>query len=72
MQTLPSNQYASYDSLVARLQQHYGNRQRRSLAEAELLRRTQEASESLSDFGAGADVLRLARTAYPTWQEESL
>lgn len=70
VQTLPAAQYTDYERLRERLQQHYNPCQRAALAEAELDRRVQKTNESLSDFGA--DVLQLARVAYPTWQEEAL
>jgi hypothetical protein len=70
VQTLPPAEYENYASLSGRLSEHFGSSQRRSLAEAELTRRTQKDGESLRDFGT--DILRLARIAYPTWPEDAV
>lgn len=70
VQTLPVGDYQNYAALSGRLEAHYNPAQQRELAEAELDRRKQRADEPLRDYAA--DVLRLARLAYPTWPEEML
>ena len=70
VQTLPASDYQNYAALSGRLEAHYNPAQQRELAEAELDRRKQRADEPLRDYAA--DVLRLARLAYPTWPEEML
>lgn len=70
VQTLPPSEYLNYASLCARLQQHYDPAQRIPVAEVELDRRVQRPNESLQAFGA--DVLSMARAAYPSWPEEAV
>lgn len=68
--TLPPADYLDYERLSARLCEHFAPAQRSAVAEAELTRRTQRSEEQLSTYGA--EVLRLAREAYPAWPEEPL
>lgn len=70
VQTLPAAEFECFASLRERLAEHYGPGQRALVAESELDRRTQQSGESLRDFAA--EVLRLARVAYPTWQEAAI
>jgi hypothetical protein len=68
--TLPAGQYTNYASLSKCLKEHYDSPYRSAMAEADLDRRTQRQGESFTAFAA--EILRLARIAYPAWPEAAL
>lgn len=70
VQTLPRGDYLNFNALSERLRAHFDPAQRGMVAEAQLDRRVQQPNESVQDFGA--EILRLARLAYPTWPEVAL
>ena len=68
--TLPASEYTNYACLTKCLKEHYDSPYRSAMAEANLDRRTQRSGESFTDFAA--EIMRLARTAYPAWPEAAL